>query len=45
MLDQRLASPLAGIARGITERGELRVDTPQGPRIVASGDATVVELA
>ena len=45
LLDRRLVSPLAGVARGLTDRGELRVDTPQGPRTVASGDATVVELA
>lgn len=45
LLGHRLAAPLAGVARGITARGELRVETAEGPRNVASGDAAVVELA
>ena len=45
LLERRLASPLAGVASGLTARGELRVDTRDGPRTVAAGDATVVELA
>ncbi|HEX5817588.1 MAG TPA: biotin--[acetyl-CoA-carboxylase] ligase [Gemmatimonadales bacterium] len=45
LLGHRLATPLAGIARGVTARGELRVETAEGQRTVASGDATVVELA
>jgi BirA family biotin operon repressor/biotin-[acetyl-CoA-carboxylase] ligase len=45
LLGRQLAAPVAGVARGITAQGELRVDTTEGPRIVASGDATVVELA
>jgi BirA family biotin operon repressor/biotin-[acetyl-CoA-carboxylase] ligase len=45
LLGHRLAAPLAGVARGITARGELRVDTAEGERTLASGDATVVELA
>jgi BirA family biotin operon repressor/biotin-[acetyl-CoA-carboxylase] ligase len=45
LLGHRLAAPRAGVARGITSRGELRVDTAEGPRTVASGDASIVELA
>jgi BirA family biotin operon repressor/biotin-[acetyl-CoA-carboxylase] ligase len=45
LLGHRLAAPLAGVARGISARGELRVETAEGQRTVASGDATVVELA
>ena len=42
---RRLVSPLAGVARGVTAHGELRVETADGPATVAPGDAAVVELA
>lgn len=45
LLGHRLASPVAGVARGITSRGELRLETAEGMRTVGSGDAAVVELA
>jgi biotin-(acetyl-CoA carboxylase) ligase len=45
LLGHRLAAPVEGVARGITARGELRVETASGTRRVSSGDATVVELA
>jgi BirA family biotin operon repressor/biotin-[acetyl-CoA-carboxylase] ligase len=45
LLGHRLAAPLAGVARGIDPRGALRIETAEGPRTVASGDATIVELA
>jgi BirA family biotin operon repressor/biotin-[acetyl-CoA-carboxylase] ligase len=45
LLGHRLAAPLDGVARGIDARGELRIETAEGPRTVASGDASIVELA
>lgn len=45
LLGHRLAAPLAGVARGIDSRGALRIETTDGLRTVASGDASIVELA
>ncbi|MFB6247162.1 MAG: biotin--[acetyl-CoA-carboxylase] ligase [Salinibacter sp.] len=33
-------APIAGVVRGITDTGALRLDTPDGPRVVHAGDAT-----
>jgi BirA family biotin operon repressor/biotin-[acetyl-CoA-carboxylase] ligase len=33
-------APVSGVVRGITEAGALRLDTPDGPRVVHAGDAT-----
>lgn len=45
LLGHRLSAPLAGVARGIDSHGALRIETADGPRTVASGDASIVELA
>jgi BirA family transcriptional regulator, biotin operon repressor / biotin---[acetyl-CoA-carboxylase] ligase len=45
LLGHRLCAPLAGVARGIDALGGLRIETADGPRTVASGDASIVELA
>lgn len=33
-------APITGVVRGITDTGGLRLDTPDGPRVVHAGDAT-----
>ena len=33
-------APITGVVRGITDTGALRLDTPDGPRVVHAGDAT-----
>jgi len=33
-------APIQGVVRGITDTGALRLDTPDGPRVVHAGDAT-----
>jgi BirA family biotin operon repressor/biotin-[acetyl-CoA-carboxylase] ligase len=33
-------APIRGVVRGITDTGALRLDTPDGPRVVHAGDAT-----
>ena len=33
-------APITGVVRGITDTGALRLDTPEGPRVVHAGDAT-----
>jgi len=33
-------APVRGVVRGITGTGALRLDTPDGPRVVHAGDAT-----
>jgi len=45
LLGRRLAAPFPGVVRGISARGELRLETPDGLRSVPAGDATMVELA
>jgi BirA family biotin operon repressor/biotin-[acetyl-CoA-carboxylase] ligase len=33
-------APVSGVVRGITDAGALRLETPDGPRVVHAGDAT-----